>query len=119
MMAEVPKFFGNTSETGQNLCHVRVMEVAKAAAGELYESMMSNDAFFKAWKKQNPGANPKQLEKRFIDKNWGSCLEFARATLTIMLTRSDVADSVKDEIMVVLEQDQTLRNRRVGTPPFR
>jgi hypothetical protein len=95
------------------------MDVAKAAAGELYESMMSNDAFFKAWKNQNPGASPKELERRFIERNWGQCIEFARATLTVMLTRDDVAESMKDEIMVILEQDQTLRNRRVGSPPFR
>src|SRR5215467_13956925 len=105
--------------TGQRMCHAKVMEVAKAAAGELYESMMSNDGFFKAWKKQNPGASVKQLEQRFIDKNWGSCLEFARATLTTMLTRPDVAEEMKEEIMVILEQDQVLRNRRVTTTPFR
>lgn len=109
----------NASQTGERLCHAKVMEVAKAAAGELYESMMGNDAFYKTWKRQNPGANAKQLEARFIEKNWGSCLEFARATLTVMLTRADVAESMKEEIMVILEQDQTLRNRRVATPPFR
>jgi hypothetical protein len=109
----------NTSETGQRVCHAKVMEVAKAAAGELYESMMSNDAFFKAWKKQNPGMGPKQLEARFIEKNWGSCLEFARATLTVMLTRPDVAEEMKEEIMLVLEQDQILRHKRVASPPFR
>jgi len=118
-MAEVPKLFANTSQTGNRVCHAKVMEVAKAAAGELYESLMSNDAMFKAWKKQNPNCkNAKQLEKAFIDKNWGSCLEFARATLTIMLTRPDVADSMKDEIMIILEQDQALRNRRVTGPSF-
>jgi hypothetical protein len=95
------------------------MEVAKAAAGELYESMMGNDTFYRTWKKQNPGMGPKQLEARFIEKNWGSCLEFARATLTVMLTRPDVEEKVKEEIMVILEQDQALRNRRVGSPPFR
>jgi|SRR5215467_220667 len=123
MAVEMSKFFPNVNKTvsgtGQRVCHAKVMEVAKAAAGELYESMMSNDAMFNAWKKQNPGKNAKQLEKAFIDKNWGSCLEFARATLTIMLTRPDVADSMKDEIMVILEQDQAVRNRIVGSPPFR
>jgi len=94
------------------------MEVAKAAAGELYESIMSNDIMFKAWKKQNPGKNAKQLEKAFIDKNWGSCLDFARATLTIMLTKDDIPEAMKDEIMLILEQDQSIRNRRVGKAPF-
>jgi len=105
--------------TAGRACHVRVREVAKAAAGELYESMMGNNLFFDAWKKQNPGKDGKALERAFIEKNWGSCLEFARATLTVMLTRPDVAESMKEEIMVILEQDQVLRNRRVGTAPFR
>jgi len=105
--------------TGQRVCHAKVMEIAKAAAGELYESMMGNDSFYKLWKKQNPGASDKQLVQRFIDKNWGSCLEFARATLTEMLRRPDVAEEMKDEIMVILEQDYTLRHRRVASPPFR
>src|SRR5215469_2688116 len=124
MAVEMPKFFPSVNKTlsgtGQRVCHAKVMEVAKAAAGELYESMMGNDAFYAAWKKQNPNCkNAKQLEKAFIYKNWGTWLEFARATLTIMLTRKDVAEEMKEEIMVILEQDQLLRNRRVGTAPFR
>jgi hypothetical protein len=95
------------------------MEVAREAAGQLYESMMGNDGFYKLWKKQNPGANAKQLEERFINKNWGKCLDFARATLTEMLKRPDVSEEMKDEIMVILEQDYTLRHRSVGSPPFR
>ena len=107
-----------TSKTGERLCHAKVMEVAKAAAGELYESMMGNDAFFKAWKRQNPGANAKQLEKAFIEKNWGQCIEFARATLTVMLTKPEIDEAMKEEIMVILEQDYTLRHRRVTSTPF-
>ena len=104
--------------TAGRVCHAKIMEVAKTAAGELYESLMSNDVMFRAWKKQNPNCNAKQLEARFIDKNWGSCLDFARATLTIMLTKDDVAESMKDEIMKILEQDQMLRHRRVAGTPF-
>jgi len=109
----------NTSQTGQRLCHAGVMKVAKEAAANLYESMMSNDGLYKAWKKQNPGANDKQLLERFVERNWGHCLDFARSTLTEMLKRPDIAEEMKDEIMVILEQDYTLRHRRVGTPPFR
>ena len=117
-MADMPKFYANTSETGQRVCHAKVMEVAKAAAGQLYESLMGNNEVFGAWKKQNPGKNAKQLEKAFIDKNWGQCLDFARATLTAMLTRPDVEEAMKDEIMVILEQDWTLRHQRATNPPF-
>jgi|SRR5215831_3433314 len=108
----------NASGTGARLCHVRVREVAMAAAGELYESMMGNDAFYRAWKRQNPGANAKQLERNFIDRNWGHCIEFARATLTVMLTKPEVDEKLKEEIMVILEQDQTLRHKRVPHPSF-
>ena len=101
------------------MCHAKVMEVAKAAAGELYESMMGNDAFYGAWKRQNPNCkNGKELEKAFIEKNWGQCIEFARATLTVMLTKPEIDEAMKEEIMVILEQDYTLRHRRVTSTPF-
>jgi hypothetical protein len=99
-----------TQRTGQQVvCHIKVAEVAKAAAGQLYEQVMGNNDLFMIWKKQNPGASPKVLEKRFIDKNWPQCIEFARNTLTVMLTKDDIAESLKDEIMIVLEQDFSLR----------
>lgn len=113
----------NTQKTGERaICHVEVMKVAKAAAGELYEKLMGNNQLFMTWKKQNPGCGPKTLEKRFIDRNWPQCIEFARTTLTVLLTQPDVEDAVKDKIMEVLELDQQLRNRSVarngnnGTP---
>jgi hypothetical protein len=105
--------------TGERVCHAKVADVARAAAGELYESLMSSNTFFDEWKKQNPGCNAKQLEERFIRKNWGSCIEFARTTLTIMLTRDDIEEAMKDEIMVILEQDQMLRDKRVARTPLR
>jgi hypothetical protein len=80
--------------------------------------MMSSNVFYDEWRKQNPGCNAKELEKRFIRKNWGTCIEFARTTLTLMLTRDDVDEEMKEEIMAILEQDQLLRNKRVG-PPLR
>jgi hypothetical protein len=99
--------------TGEGVCHYKVAEVARAAAGELYEHMMSNDAYFRAWKQQNPGATSKELEKRFIDRNWGKCIEFARRSLALMLRKDDVPEKVKDEIMDVLVKDQMVRG--IGT----
>jgi len=113
------KFRPNSSSTGQRVCHAKIADVAKAAAGQLYESLMHDNIFYDEWCKQNPGKNVKQLEEAFIRKNWGNCIDFARRTLTIMLTRDDIEDTMKDEIMVILEQDQTLRNKRVADPPFR
>lgn len=104
--------------TGERaICHVKVAEVAKAAAGELYESLMGNNELFRAWTKQNPGAGPKELERRFIEKNWPRCIEFARTTLTVLLTQPDVSDATKDEIMDVLEKDQSLRNKNIVPHP--
>lgn len=105
--------------TGERaICHVKVAEVAKAAAGELYESLMGNNELFKAWVKQNPGATPKELERRFIERNWPRCIEFARTTLTVLLTQPDVPDVTKDEIMDVLEKDQSLRKKMTITRPL-
>ena|SRR5215471_1481642 len=101
----------NASRTGQRVCHVGVMKVAQAAAGELYENVMSNNAYYEAWKKQNPGLSSKQLESRFIAKNWVKCIEIARATLVEMLRRPDISEDVKDGIMEILEGDYELRNK--------
>lgn len=109
----------SATTTGQRVVHAKIAEVARAAAGELYESMMGDNIFYDEWKKQNPGCNAKELEERFIRKNWGSCIDFARTTLTIMLTKDDIAEEMKEEIMRILEQDQVLRNRRVVSPPLR
>jgi len=87
------------------------MKVAQAAAGELYENVMSNNAYYEAWKKQNPGLNAKQLESRFIAKNWQKCIEIARATLVEMLKRPDIGEDMKDGIMEILEGDYELRNK--------
>ena len=105
-----------TQVTGQKVCHVRIREVAREAAAELYESMMSQNVYYEAWKKQNADVvgNEKELVRRFVERNWVKCIDFARATLTHMLTRPDVAESMKDEIMDVLAKDQVLRNKRVA-----
>lgn len=101
-------------KTGQIACHVGVREVAMAAAGQMYEQLMSNNTMFARWRAENPGCNPKQLEKRFIDQNWAQCILFARATLTKMLSQPNISDSMKEDIMDILEKDQFLR-QRTGT----
>lgn len=101
--------------TGQVVCHVKVREVAKAAAGQMYEAYMGADnATYREWKRQNPDCTPRELERRFIEKNWGKCLEFARTTLGLMLRNPEISDTMKDEIMDILEKDQLLRYRTAG-----
>lgn len=92
-------------------CHVEVKKVAQAAAGELYELLMNDNQLFAEWKRQNPGLTARGLEVRFIAKNWGRCLQFARATLTQMLTK-DLDTNTKDHIMEVLTLDATLMRGR-------
>lgn len=89
-------------------CHVQIREVAKAAAGELYEKLMGDNRLFLAWQKQNPDCSPKELERRFIEKNWPKCIQFARASLAALLRQPDVPEATKLEIMDVLTKDQSL-----------
>lgn len=94
----------------QKACHKMVAAVAKAAAGELYDTVMGDNEVFSAWKRQNPGATPKQLELRFIAKNWSKCLPFARATLATMLN-GPLEEHLKDQIVDALSKDASLRPR--------
>lgn len=95
-------------------CHVQIREVAKAAAGELYEKLMGDNRYFEAWQKQHPDASPKELERRFIEKNWPKCVQFARATLAALLRQPDVDEKTKLEIVDVLAKDQSLVRGRVN-----
>ena len=97
-------------------CHVRVREVAQQAAGQLYERLMGDNYYYDLWKQQNPGLSPQELEKRFVEKNWGRCLDFARATLAAMLRSPNVNERLKDEIMDVLEKDWMLVKGRGRVP---
>jgi len=94
---------------------VQIRDVAKAAAGQLYEQVMGNNEYYRIWQKQHPGMNAKQLEREFIEQNWPKCIEFARTTLIALLAKDDVSEATKEQIMVVLEQDYSLRNKMVQT----
>ena len=82
--------------------------IAKAAAGELYDSLMADNRMYEMWQSQCPGLNAKAMEQKFINKNWGRCIDFARATMIEMLARADIAQAVKDEIYEVLLLENTL-----------
>ncbi len=94
-------------------CHKLIRSTAQAAAGELYETLMGDNAFFTEWQRQNPGLSRKTLETRFIAKNWPRCIDLARATLTLLLKRPDIDSSIKDDIMEALVLDSTLVRGRV------
>jgi hypothetical protein len=88
--------------------HKLVARVAKEAAHELYEVSMGDNVLRAEWKRQNPGATEKQLIDRFVKRNWGKCLAFARATLARLLTQP-IDERLKEEIMEALVLDQSLR----------
>ncbi len=95
-------------------CHKLVASVARAAAGEYYESLMgASDLIWKEWKRQNPDLSPSALEKKFIAKQWPNCIEFARSTLAHMLSLSSTSDAMKAEIYEALLLDKSLL---VGLP---
>lgn len=89
-------------------CHKKIREVAKAAAAEHYEMLMSSsNVVYKLWKKQHPGLNAAQLQQAFVNAHWSKCIEMARATLGRLLTTS-IDETLKLEIVDILAKDQTL-----------
>lgn len=106
------------SNVSQAHCHKLIAKTAKEAAGQLYELVMSDNTVRDEWKRQNPGASDRELELRFIAKNWGKCLGFARATLALML-RSPMEEALKLEVVEALALDATLmRGRGQSENPF-
>lgn len=93
-------------------CHKQVADIAKAIAGELYEKLMGDNRFWEVWQKQNPDATRKEMERRFIDLNWGKCIGEARKALVMMLKDSSVSEDTKMEIVDVLEKDASLARGR-------
>lgn len=89
-------------------CHKQIREIARAIAGELYEKLMGENQFWEVWKKQNPDATRVELERRFVDRNWGRCIGQARRALAMMLTDPSVSEAMKEEAMDVLEKDASL-----------
>jgi len=86
-------------------------------AGELYERLMGDDRFYRAWKRENPGLNSKQLEELFIEKNWKNCIGSARRALVAMLIDPSISEHVKEEVVDVLLKDKSLirgRGTHVG-----
>ena len=108
---------GQTRPARRTACHKQVAHTARAACGQLYEALMQDNTLYGEWKRQNPNLTAKQLESRFIAKNWPRCIEFARATLAHMLTLNDVPESVNEEILEVLVLDNSVPVGR--TPPGR
>jgi hypothetical protein len=95
---------------GTKMAHNMVAETAKGIAGNLYETLMGNDEYWAAWQRQNPDCSRKELERRFIEKNWFKCVGAARATL-VGLLHGPLREDLKDEIIDALSKDASLPGR--------
>lgn len=93
-------------------CHFAIKKVAQALAGEMYENIMSNNKVRAHWIAQNPEATEKQLLQRFVDRNWGKCLQAARCAMTAQLLDPTVPELQKEEIIEILALDQSLMRGR-------
>lgn len=96
-------------------CHRQVAEIAKGIAGVLYETLMGDNRFWKVWQEQNPDASRKEMERRFIDMNWGKCIGEARKALVMILRDPSIPEATKMEIVDVLEKDASLMRGRGRT----
>ena len=92
--------------------HFLIKETAEAMGHELYDTMMSNDSWYKFWKKKNPGLSSKALEELFVRNNLSKLLPQARATLAQML-RNSHDERLKETIYEALTLDATLARGRV------
>lgn len=89
-------------------CHWQIADTAKAMAHELYNTVMANNQVRDEWIRQNPECNSKELERRFVVKNWSKCIAAARSTLAAMLTGPYDPD-LKEQIHTALVLDSSLR----------
>jgi hypothetical protein len=95
-------------------CHKMVAEVAKAAAAEHYELLMSaSNAVYKAWLAAHPGMRAKALQDAFVARFWGDCIPVARATMAAML-RGPLDERAKAGILEALVLDASLIKGRVN-----
>src|SRR5215469_6538263 len=96
------------TQRGQAHCHKLVAKVAREIAGNLYETLMASDQLWTEWQRQNPEASRKELERRFIGRNWGRCIEAARTCLALSLRSPNLDEHAKEEISEALILDATL-----------
>lgn len=88
--------------------HKLVRETAVAMAHELYDTMMTDNEWYRLWKAQWPDEDGKQLELRFVAKNLSRLLPQARAVLAQMLRSPGTNEGMKEEIYEALVLDNTL-----------
>ena len=91
--------------------HVQIAKTAKGICAAAYDDIMSNNWQYEAWKKKNPELNPAQLQRRWVEKNWGKFVTTARHTMVRLLTQP-IDEKLKEEIAEVLLADKSLKRGR-------
>ncbi len=102
--------------SGDPVAHQMVARIAREAACELYEILMEDNQIRAEWKRQNPGADEAALLRRFVARNWGTCIPLARATLARMLS-GPLPDHLKVQIHDALIKDRSLRPAEPSKAP--
>ena len=97
--------------------HLKIANVAKEMAGQLYETMMGDNEWYSAWKARWPNLNGKGLERKFINSNWPRLVGQARATLAGMLANPAYSEGMKEDIFAALCQDSSLKLGRGRLSP--
>lgn len=98
---------------GPVVAHKLVAKVAREAAAELYDLVMSNNDLRKAWKNSYPDMPEKELLLAFVRRNAPLCVPVARATLATMLNDPGLDISIKECIVEALRLDSSVpRDRR-------
>lgn len=92
--------------------HKMVAKVAREAAEGLYERLMGDNLINTEWRRQNQDCTPRELERRFVLRNWGKCIPFARATLARLLADPHLDERTKESIMEALVLDASLMRGR-------
>src|SRR5258707_606581 len=114
-MGERQKFQVLAGPMAKVYAHKLIVETAVGMAHELYDTMMQDNAWWEQWKRQNPGASRKTMERRFVNKNISLLVPQARAALARCLAPGQaqgLTDAQRDEIVEALCLDNQLVEAR-------
>lgn len=91
--------------------HKLIADTAAEMAHECYDALMHRDDWYALWRSQNPGANAKVLEARWVRQHTKDFLAGARHILTGMLSKP-IDDDLKEAIYKALVLDASLMRGR-------
>jgi hypothetical protein len=90
----------------KGVVHKMIADVAKGCAGEQWETLAKQNAFYKAWPKR----------RAFVAHNWPKYLPVARQILTGMLGSPKYTEDQKAEIYDVLLKDGAVNPKTMAEP---